>query len=122
MPLAWIPPASIRRRQSAIACSSLNILLLPQLLENSGDGHPLLALGLQRPLAVGFQGVILAFAPRFGLTPPRFDPTLPFHPVQDRVEHPISPLDFVAGEAFDFLNQSVTRSEEHTSELQSHVN
>src|SRR5436190_1954194 len=95
-----IPPAANRRRQSTIARSRLNILLLPQLFEQPRNGYPLVALLLQRLLSIRLERIVFAFTPGLGFPPSRLNPALALHAVQHGIEHSVGPFDLVSGKPF----------------------
>src|SRR5437660_7892861 len=101
------PPAAICRRQSAMAWSRLNILFPSQTGQNRVNQGPLFVLFFHRPFAVLLERVVFALPPGFTLRPPRLDPTLVFHAVQDGVKHSVGPFQPAAGPGFDLLDDCV---------------
>src|SRR5688572_2646667 len=103
-----MPPMAISRRHSATDLSRLNIFFLPESGQNGVNLQPLFALLPVRFSSTLFDRVIFTLPPCFALHPARFDPALRLHPVQDRVEHSIRPLNLIIRTAFDLLDDRVT--------------
>src|SRR5204863_2477082 len=102
-----MPPSANCRRQSAMACSRLNIMFLPQAGQDRMDLQPLIAVFFPGLASVFLERIIFPFPAIFTHRPARLDPALALHPVQDRVEHPVGPLELILGAGLDFLNDGV---------------
>ncbi len=68
---------------------------------------PLLALLGEPSPALGRDPVVLATATALSDFPPGLDVAEPLEPMENRVKHAVSPLDFSAGQFFDALNDRV---------------
>src|SRR5581483_8270642 len=101
--------ARIRRRQPSMFCSRSRMFLFPpQLNEHIMNAQPLLALFVERGLAVLLQRIIFPLPPVLGLDPARFDPTVLLHPVQHRVKHAVGPLQMIVRSRAHLLDDRVT--------------
>src|SRR6266404_2820166 len=75
--------------------------------QHRGDYTPLRPFFLERLMAFLFERVVFAPAPGLRLTPARLNPTLPFHPVQHRIQHPVRPLDFFGRQPLNLLDERI---------------
>ncbi len=69
--------------------------------------RPLFVVFCHRRLAVFFERVVFPLPPGLAFAPARFDQTPVFHPVQNRVKHPVRPLELAIGTGLDLLDDGV---------------
>ena len=71
------------------------------------DRDRFFALSLQRFFTSPLDGIVFSFAAVFDFDPPGLDPSVSFHSVQNRIKHPVGPLDLVRGPGLDILDDRV---------------
>ena len=71
------------------------------------NGQPLLAFGFENFAAVGADAIIFPLAARVGFLPLGFNQSVAFQPVQNRIQHPVAPLDLSTAQRAHLLDDLV---------------